>query len=206
MKKKLTKAEVQAELRDKSESITRRVDGLEAEAVTAQADAQTAIKDAFFSNPWVSIGGVALGGLAFGLLFGRWRKRRAKKRLASAHGALVEQYLDAVQRDVRRAVRAGDDTETAVYRTLHDRVPLVIYNSEPEEAGDERGTARQALDLILKTGFSLLVKYVLDEAIAGQVDRYRGGDLTGDLAENATDETVADDLTVAGAVVTADES
>ena len=205
MKKKLTKAEVQAELRDKSESMTRHVNGLEAEAVAAQADAQTAVKDAFFSNPWLGVGGAALGGLALGLLFGGLRKRRARKRLASAHGALVEQYLDAVQRDVRRAVRSGDDTHTAVYRALHDRVPLVIYNPEPEE-GEERGTFRQALDLIIKTGFSLLVKYVLDEAIAGQVDRYRGDNLTDDLAENAADETVADDLTVAGAVVTADES
>lgn len=159
MDKQLTKAEVKAELHDRSESITRRLDGLEHEVTSTRSS----VRDAIFSNPWVSIGGAALAGIGIGLLFGGSRTKKRRYDLDSAHGALVDEYLRALGEDVRRAVDWGDDPEVAVRRAFEDRTPLIVHRP-PEAEASSQGFLRESLDLVLKTGFSLLVKYALDIA------------------------------------------
>ncbi len=160
--RELSRAEVEAELHDRSDDINRRIDALEAEVSTAG----TSIKEDLLGHPLVSLGGAALAGLAVGLLLGGWRRRRRKRRYARSHRALIDTYLDAVSREVRRAIGRGRTPEQAVREALRDRTPLIIQRTYEE---DEQGAFREGFDLFIKTIFSWFVRSAVDTAAAKYV-------------------------------------
>lgn len=165
MKRELTKAEVQAELQRKRESIEQRVGAIEGEAkstgaaVQERAQAQWARVKA---HPLESVGAAGAAGLVLGLLWD-WRRRRKHRDrygLGRSHTALVDDYLDALRDDVRYRVASGEDVGEAVRRSLQDRVPLIVQAGAVD--GERKGVLRESFDLFVRTLFTLFVKYAAD--------------------------------------------
>lgn len=183
METRRTKADVKAEMRTRSESMGRRMDALEDEVTGAGQSLMQALK----RRPLVSLGGALLAGVAVGLLLGGSKSRRA--RLKSAHASLVEDYVDALGKDVRRAVASGEEAGWAVRNALQDHVPLVIYQQGAEE--NSEGMLRSTFDLVAKTALSLFVRDFIDDYVMRRF---------GPLAAAETRETANEITPVASAV------
>ena len=151
-----TKAELEASLQSVTEKMNQRFDTLQGEL----ASTQDAARDALVNNPLLSIGGALAAGLAVGWLFGGSRRRRLKKR----HRQLTGAYLDAVRDEVRAAIGEGEDVESAVRGVLKERVPLVVY--ENRSNGGSSGFVKEMLEMVARTGVSLLARDVIENVIA----------------------------------------
>lgn len=182
MQQQRTKAQVQAEMRERSDSMSRRVDELEAEVSTTGRTLQSWLG----KNLLLGLGGAVAAGLAIGWLLSAGKRRR--RALRSAHASLVDKYVDAISEEVRRAVAAGNEADVAVRSALDDRVPLVVYR--PKD-GEEHGMLREGFDLISKIAFGLVVRHLLDRVTDG---------LLKDGTSSEAGEAVGSTTTVATAV------
>ncbi len=147
-KRELSRAELEAELDVRSDGINRRVSALESEVSSTPQSVQAYVAEYVFSNPWISLGGVALAGVALGLLLGGRRRKRRARRYRASHRALVDTYLDTVGEEVHRAVAKGRDAESAVRAALRERTPLVVHYAADEH---EESALAQGVDLVGKT-------------------------------------------------------
>lgn len=165
MKTKRSKAEIQAEMRRRSESMSRRVDALESEVSTMGPSLRTWLAE----RPLAGVGGAVVAGLVAGWLVSGIGRRRRRDGRRSAHTALVDAYIDALGEDVRYATRRGKPPDVAVREALHDRVPLVVREAVPKE--EAHGPIGEAFDLLVKTAFSFLVRELMDRFAEPLMDR-----------------------------------
>lgn len=167
-----SKAQLEAQLQSKTEAISARMDALREEV----EDTPSSLWDEMKKRPLVSLGGA----LAVGLLVGLWISGRRKRRVKRSHQALIEQYIDALRGEVRHAVAGGEDLDSAVRQALQQRVPLIVYTPNGEEA-ESSGWIRNLLSLVFNTSLGLLVR----EALYGLLD---GLDLEQEVAGLAAAE------------------
>ncbi len=156
MDKILTKHQVEAQLRQKSDDISRRLDALQSEVATTG----DAVKEAVLKNPFVVAGGAVIAGLLVGLIFGGRRKGKQFSIGPSAHQALIDAYLDTLVDDARLAVATGMDPGDAVRAALQERIPLVVYT--PEEPNSSIGVLGRTFNLALTTIAGFAVRSVMD--------------------------------------------
>ena len=157
-KRQLTRAEVEEQLRRRSESIDGHLDGLEREFKASGEEAQHAAERTVRQYTLAVLGGLGLAGAAVGYWLVR---RRRQRRTAAASRTRMDDYLDAVREEVRAAARRGDDPGEAASRILEGHRPLVVRE---RAASDSRGFLRTVMDLAGRTLVSLAVKYAVDAA------------------------------------------
>ncbi len=167
MKTKRSKAEIKADMRRRSESMSRRVDTLESEISTTGSS----LKAWLAERPLAGVGGAVVAGLVAGWLVSGVGRRRRRNGRRSAHAALVDAYIDALGEDVRYATRRGKQPDVAVREALRDRVPLVVQQAAPE--GEAHGPIGEGFDLLVKTAFSFLVKALMDRFAEPFLDRFQ---------------------------------
>lgn len=136
-----TKSDVEEQLRETAEAMSDRIDSLQDEVSTTG----TSLQEWVVENPWKSVGGMLVAGLAVGALFGGSRSRRRKE-----HAELLDRYIDALRAEVDEAVAAGESPGDAVESVLRDRLPLVVF-TEKEESGTGRSLLRTGLGFVLRT-------------------------------------------------------
>lgn len=158
MDSETTKADVEARLRETAEEMSERMASLQDEIATSSAS----IRDWMVRNPWKSVGGMLVAGLAVGWLFGGSRSRRRQ-----AHEDLVEGYIDALRDEVSDSVAAGEDPGHALERALRDRVPLVILSDDRRRrSGFIRNILGEGIEIAVRTGLSLFARDALEAALA----------------------------------------
>lgn len=151
----LTRSEIEAQLRQRSEQMMARLDALQGE-VTTIGDA---LKEAVVRSPFVAVGGAIAAGWLVGLMLGgRRRKRQWTGR--KAHRALVEQYVEALVADVRHRVVRGAEAGEAVEKALKDRVPLIVVDSGERQG--RRGLFGEFAIMALQTGLGFGMKAIAD--------------------------------------------
>lgn len=125
-----TREDVEERLRDTAEAMSDRLSALEEEV----SSTGTSLREWVVQNPWKSVGGMLVAGLAVGALFGgRGSQRRPE------HAELLDRYVDALRAEVEEAVAAGEAPGEALERALRGRAPLVVYTGENGGNGDSRG-------------------------------------------------------------------
>ncbi len=157
MEKETHKISIERQLASKEEQIKRRIDGLEGEIVSTPAAVRAAIR----KNPWLGVGAAVAAGVVVGLIFSGRKKKSA---IPPAHQALVEGYITAVADEVGKGLRRGKDPDDVVRKSLHRRVPVIIYAPETgdQHVGERAGFLRQLGDLTLKTALGFAVKTAID--------------------------------------------
>lgn len=164
-----TKADVEERLRETAEAMSDRIDCLQDEVSTTS----TSLQEWVVENPWKSVGGMLVAGLAVGALFGGSRSRRKPE-----HVELLDRYVDALRAEVNEAIAAGEPPGDALETALRDRLPLVVFREKeegPRSGGSLLGTglgfvfrtiAREvARDLILSMIEGTDVEEVLDDEL-----------------------------------------
>ncbi len=158
----LSRDEVEARLRTRSENISLRIEALQAEVGTLGE----AIREAVFRNPLVGLGGAIVLGAVVGLLFGKKKPSGEYTRAAvpgsagAAHRALVDAYVDAVVEHARRGARSGKDVGRAVRDALSDRVPLIVV--APEESKKKVGFITDMMQMALSAAAGMAVRTGMD--------------------------------------------
>lgn len=176
----LTHDELEERLRQKRLNIQARVDALQDEVLTTG----DSLKQAVVRSPFALVGGAVVAGLLVGLLVGGRSRRKRRMKATSAHEALVRGYVEAVVKEVRTAVAAGDDLEKAVRSALGDRVPLIVVASGREESSSGKpGFMRSAFSSMLHSGLTMALPLVT-ELIAARIGFVQG-------REEATEQQAA---------------
>lgn len=153
--RKLTKAEVEEQLRRRRESMDGHLDGLQQELKTTGEEVQHEAQRTVQQNTLAVLGGMGLAGAVLGY----WLVRRRKRRHAP-HG-WAEEYREAVREEVRAAVRHGEDPGEAASQILAGHRPLVV-REQAASRGESRGILKTVADLVGRTLVSLAVKYAVD--------------------------------------------
>lgn len=118
-----TREDVEARLRDTAEEMSGRIASLQDEL----SSSGTSLRDWVMENPWKSVGGMLVAGVAVGALFGGRKKRRPE------HAELLDEYVDALRAEMEEAVAAGETPSGALERTLRGRVPVVVLEQAKEK-------------------------------------------------------------------------
>lgn len=162
MEQEDNRSSIQRELNAKEVQIKRRIDNLESELVSMPA----ALKSAITNHPLVGVGAAIAVGLVVSLMV-RGRKHN-RSDSSPAHQQLVEQYIEAIARDVRKNVRRGKDPEEAIRKSLRGRAPVIFYAPSVHSAvsEDARGVTRRTFDIALKSILALAAKTSVDFLIS----------------------------------------
>lgn len=160
-KRELTRAEIEEQLRRRSESIDGHLDGLGQELQATGREAQETTERTVQQYTLAVLGGLGLAGAALG--YGLVRRRR-KKREAAAARTPLDDYRDAVREEVRAAARRGDDPGEVAERLLSGAQPLVVRERKAATPTESKGLLRTVLDLAGRTLVSVAVKYAVDAA------------------------------------------
>ena len=164
-----TRADVEARLRETAEAMSDRFESLQDEVATTG----TSVQDWVARNPLKSVGGMLAAGVVVGALLGGRGARRPR------HGALLDQYVQALRAEVDEAVAAGDTPGEALEEALRGRAPLVVYREgtggrQDTEAGG--GVLGQSLGFVAR----LAVREVLRDVVLSLLDSVDTGDLIGE--------------------------
>lgn len=162
MEQEDNRSSIQRELNAKEAQIKRRIDDLESELVSTPA----ALKSAVTNHPLIGVGAAIAVGLVISLML-RGRRRNPSDS-SPAHQQLVEGYIEAIARDVRKNVRRGKDPEDAIRKSLRGRAPVILYapSVHSEVSEDTRGVTRRTFDLALKSVLALAAKTSVDFLIS----------------------------------------
>lgn len=171
MDSELTRADVEAQLRETAEAMSDRLDSLQEEVSTTS----TSVRDWVVRNPLKSVGGMLAAGVAVGVLFGGRRSRGPQQ------SELLDQYIQALRAEVEDAIATGDTPGEALEKALRGRAPLIVYR---EGAGSERTKESGGGFLGESIGFAtrLLAREVLREVVLSWMDDADVEDLLGDEA------------------------
>ena len=159
-------AALRARLDRTTEDIQLRLDAIKQEVRTIPRDATRAVLD----HPAIGLGAALAGGLVVGLLVGKPKRKaspldQALAYLPKAQRRHAERYAEAVEDEVRKALRKGHDAGEAVRGFLGRHAPPIVV-AEPEEK-KERGLIAGALAGALTTALSFAFKTAVQAAIAG---------------------------------------
>ncbi|HEX7070515.1 MAG TPA: hypothetical protein VF190_06905 [Rhodothermales bacterium] len=127
MEKTLNRSQLEAQLTGKSESIARRLEALQEEV------GGISIRRMLQERPWISVGAAVVGGLLVGLLVGG-RKSGGGSDRSAFRDSLLQGYVDAISEDVKKLTGRGVEINDAVARVLRDKIPVLVYASEPPSA------------------------------------------------------------------------
>lgn len=163
MEQKLSKQDVEAQLRGRSESIERRIDVLQDEVTTLRQ----AIQSSVLNHPLVSLGGALGAGLLVGWLFSG--KSRRGDLLRDTHGELLDRYVRLLADDVREAVAQGTAPDDAVRYAMRDRAPLIILEQESTEKSS--GFLGGIANIISSTVFHLVSRLGVEFAMGALEQR-----------------------------------
>ena len=158
--RQLTKAEVQEQLRRRSESMDGHLDGLRQELEASGREVQQSAERTLQQYTLAVLGGLGLAGAAVGYWLVR---RRNRKRRAAASRSWAEKYRAAVREEVRAAARRGEDPGEAAGRILDGHRPLVV-REQAATPTEPKGFLRTVADLVGRTLVSVAVKYAVDVA------------------------------------------
>jgi hypothetical protein len=162
--------DVEARLHETAEAMSDRFESLQEEVSSTGTSVQAWVAQ----NPLKSVGGMLAAGVAVGALLGRRGTRRGPE-----HGALLDQYVQALRAEVDEAVAAGQTPGEALEAVLRGRAPLVVYREAQGERADDRGTfLGQSLGFVAR----LAVREVLRDAVLSLLDSVDPGDLIGEAA------------------------
>jgi hypothetical protein len=156
MQKELTRDQIEAQLRGKTDQIGRRVDALQSEVSTVGQ----ALREGLLKNPLIALGGVVLAGLLVGLLVGGRRKAPRAPKSRDPHRRLVDEYIESISEDATRRMEKGKASGEAVRAALRDRVPLIVY--APGGREEESGLVRKAVGMAASTAAGLALKVASD--------------------------------------------
>lgn len=156
-----TRADVEARLRETAEAMSDRLGSLE-EEVSASS---TSLREWVVQNPWKSVGGMLVAGVAVGALFGG-RGSRRRPDPDGRRDELLDQYIDALRAEVDAAIAAGEPPGEALEAALRDRLPLVVFTEKEEDSGSSRGLLSLGIGFVLRTIF----REVARDAILSMLD------------------------------------
>jgi hypothetical protein len=159
----LTKAEVEAHLKGKSEEINLRIAAIQGEV----ANVGTSIRQQIFSSPAFYLGGSLAAGLLFGLLIGGRRKRKDRFRKGNVAQALVEEYIDVIVSEARHLVADGKEPGRAVREALEGRVPVILY--APDGSRESSSKIGRILTFLVQTALGMGVNLAQDY-VASRLD------------------------------------
>lgn len=142
MSSESSREKVEAQLRETADAMSDRFSSLEDEI----SSSSTELRDWIVQNPWKSIGGMLVTGVAVGALFGGQQSRRSR------HADLLNQYTEALRAEVDEAVASGKSPGEALEEALRNQAPLVVYE-QSQEGESDRGLFRQAIGFMLHTAF-----------------------------------------------------
>jgi hypothetical protein len=159
MDDKPKKSDVEARLRQTADAMSERFASLQDEVSSTGSD----VRDWIVDNPVKSVGGMLAAGLAVGVLFGGTRRTRRRR-----HQKLIDNYLDALTREVEEAKAKGEEPEKALDKALRDRVPLVVYagGDDTQEAGFLRTLFQEGFEVVFRTALSLAARDAIEAVLA----------------------------------------
>lgn len=163
MERKLTKAELEAQLSGKQADIEARLDALKDEMTSAGEDVQKFV----VSRPQMIAGGALVAGLVLGWYITGRRRRRRKRVMARSHNALVEHYMDALSGVVRMELSSGKNIDEAIRMAMANHLPLIIV--EPGDMADREesgGVVKDTFSFLLKTALGFASKVLIDQVQA----------------------------------------
>lgn len=155
-----SKSDVEEQLRQTTDAMSARLSSLRDEVATTG----TSVRDWMKENPLKSVGGMLAAGLAVGLLFGGSKKRRRRR-----HQQLIDQYMDALTDEVEEARSRGEEPSKALDKALRDRVPLVVYTSQPDspsKSGFLRTLLGESFEIVLRTALSLAARDAIESVLS----------------------------------------
>jgi hypothetical protein len=162
--------DVEARLHETAEAMSDRFESLQEEV----SSTGTSLQEWVVQNPLKSVGGMLAAGVAVGALLGGRGARRGPQ-----HGALLDQYVQALRAEVDEAVAAGQTPGEALEEALRGRAPLVVYREGEAQGGraDDRGSVLgQSLGFVAR----LAVREVLRDAVLSLLDSVDTSDLIGE--------------------------
>lgn len=171
-----SKAEIEAELEGSSDAIHGRLQAIQDEVASTGQSVRTLLR----KHPLASVGGSLLAGALLGWLVAGVGRRR----LSRAHRALLRQYVQALQDEVRAAVAEGEEVGVAVQEALRSRAPLIVYGRDE----DRGGWLRQAAGMVVDTAFALMIR----EVLSGLLDGLGLDEVVPDAADGLDDESASD--------------
>lgn len=164
--------EVEERLRDTADAMSDRISSLRDEL----SSTGTSLRDWVVRNPWKSVGGMLIGGVAVGALFGGGRRDGRPE-----HAELLNRYTELLREEMDEAVAAGRSPAEALEAVLQEGVPLVVLRSEEEESsGSKAGFIGAGIGFVLRIVF----REVLREMVYSMLEDAEGmEDISEDLVE-----------------------
>ena len=138
----MKKQEIEGLLEQKSLDIQGRIDALQHEVTSTGVSIKAFVSE----RPYLALSGALIAGVIVGkLLSGR------RTSTDSAHQAIMEQYVRAVNEDIQKALKKGSGFDEALTDTIRRRIPLILHSTpgKHKKGGVFRTLLNMSMNIVL---------------------------------------------------------